>query len=175
MFDSVDRLYGDYELALKGGGGAGGEEGGEAAGGAGGGGGFGGGSIGGEDLDFGDEAGGEEEEVGAEAGGDEFGAETPEAGAPETAGLEPEAGAPETVAEKVNRVGNLLKEEKHILGKKLEHRTKKYQDIYFNRLVESMRPNKEIIDEKIKLYDKNVKINEDISNMIKGIDKILDE
>ena len=180
MFDSVDRLYGDYELALKGGGGAGGEEGGEAAGGAGGGGGFGGGSIGGEDLDFGDEAGGEEE-VGAEAGGDEFGAETPEAGAPETAGLEPEAGAapeagaPETVAEKVNRVGNLLKEEKHILGKKLEHRTKKYQDIYFNRLVESMRPNKEIIDEKIKLYDKNVKINEDISNMIKGIDKILDE
>ena len=181
MFDTVDRLYGDYELALKGGGGAGGEEGGEAAGGAGGGGGFGGGSIGGEDLDFGDEAGGEEE-VGAEAGGDEFGAEIPEAGAaPETAGLEPEAGAapeagaPETVAEKVNRVGNLLKEEKHILGKKLEHRTKKYQDIYFNRLVESMRPNKEIIDEKIKLYDKNVKINEDISNMIKGIDKILDE
>jgi hypothetical protein len=38
-----------------------------------------------------------------------------------------------------------------------------------------MRPNHEVIDEKIKLYDKNVKINEDISNMIKGIDKILDE
>ena len=54
-------------------------------------------------------------------------------------------------------------------------RNKKYQDIYFNRLVESMRPNEEVIDEKIKLYDKNVKINEDISNMIKGIDKILDE
>jgi hypothetical protein len=41
--------------------------------------------------------------------------------------------------------------------------------------MESMRPNEEVIDEKIKLYDKNVKINEDISNMIKGIDKILDE
>ena len=41
--------------------------------------------------------------------------------------------------------------------------------------MESMRPNEEIIDEKIKLYDKNVKVNEDISNMIKGIDKILGE
>lgn len=176
MFDNVDRLYGDFEAALKGGGGAAGGE--EAGGGgaAGGGGGFGGGSVGGADLDFGDET--DVEEPTAE-GGAEFGAETPEAGA-ETAA--PEAGAeaapaetPETVAERVNRVGELLKEEKHILGKKLQNRTKKYQDIYFNRLVESMRPNDEIIDEKIKLYDKNVKINEDISNMIKGIDKILDE
>lgn len=180
MFDNVDRLYGDFEAALKGGGSAGGEEGGAPAGG-GGGGGFGGGSIGGEDLDFGEEAGGEE------AGGEEFGetevggapeaGATPEAGTEATpeAGAAPEASAPEAVAEKVNKIGNLLKEEKHILGKKLENRTKKYQDIYFNRLVESMRPNDEIIDEKIKLYDKNVKINEDISNMIKGIDKILDE
>jgi ribosome-associated translation inhibitor RaiA len=173
MFDNVDRLYGDFDAALKGGGGAGeGAEGGEAGGGGaigGGGGGFGGGSVGGEDLDFGDETAGEE--TPAEGGEAEAGA-TPEVGA--------EAGAaatetPETVAEKVNRIGELLKEEKHILGKKLERRTKKYQDIYFNRLVESMRPNEEVIDEKIKLYDKNVKINEDISNMIKGIDKILDE
>jgi hypothetical protein len=180
MFDNVDRLYGDFEAALKGGGSAGGEEGGAPAGG-GGGGGFGGGSIGGEDLDFGDETAGEEaggEEFGeAEVGGAPEAGATPEAGTEATpeAGAAPEAGAPETVAEKVNKIGNLLKEEKHILGKKLENRTKKYQDIYFNRLVESMRPNHEVIDEKIKLYDKNVKINEDISNMIKGIDKILDE
>ena len=177
MFDNVDRLYGDFDVALKGGGGAG-AEGAEAGGGgaAGGGGGFGGGSVGGSDLDFGDET-----ETGAEetpAEGAEAGAvpETPEAGA--EAGAAPEAApaeTPETVAEKVNKIGNLLKEERHILGKKLEHRTKKYQDIYFNRLMESMRPNEEVIDEKIKLYDKNVKINEDISNMIKGIDKILDE
>jgi hypothetical protein len=177
MFDNVDRLYGDFDVALKGGGGTG-AEGAEAGGGgaAGGGGGFGGGSVGGSDLDFGDET-----ETGAEetpAEGTEAGAipETPEAGA-ET-GAAPEAApaeTPETVAEKVNKIGNLLKEERHILGKKLEHRTKKYQDIYFNRLMESMRPNEEVIDEKIKLYDKNVKINEDISNMIKGIDKILDE
>ena len=175
MFDNVDRLYGDFDAALKGGGGAG--EGAEAGGGgaaSGGGGGFGGGSVGGEDLDFGDETGGEETPAeGAEA---EAGA-APEIGA--EAGAAPEGAeateAPETVAERVNRIGELLKEEKHILGKKLERRTKKYQDIYFNRLVESMRPNEEVIDEKIKLYDKNVKINEDISNMIKGIDKILDE
>jgi hypothetical protein len=178
MFDNVDRLYGDFDAALKGGGGAGeGAEGGEAGGGGaigGGGGGFGGGSVGGEDLDFGDETAGEE--TPAEGGEAEAGA-TPEVGA--EAGAAPEAAAatetPETVAERVNRIGELLKEEKHILGKKLERRTKKYQDIYFNRLVESMRPNEEVIDEKIKLYDKNVKINEDISNMIKGIDKILDE
>jgi hypothetical protein len=179
MFDNVDRLYGDYAAALKGGGAAGGE-GAEAGGGGGaiggGGGGFGGGSVGGEDLDFGDETAGEEAPA---EGGEEFGA-APEAGAEAEAGAAPEAPAetpeaPETVAERVNKIGNLLNEEKHILGKKLERRTKKYQDIYFNRLVESMRPNEEIIDEKIKLYDKNVKINEDISNMIKGIDKILDE
>jgi hypothetical protein len=177
MFDNVDRLYGDFDAALKGGGAAGeGAEGGEGGGGAigGGGGGFGGGSVGGEDLDFGDETGGEEA---PEEGGELEAGAAPEAGA--EVGAAPEAGAvpetPETVAERVNKIGNLLKEEKHILGKKLEHRTKKYQDIYFNRLMESMRPNEEIIDEKIKLYDKNVKINEDISNMIKGIDKILDE
>ncbi len=174
MFDNVDRLYGDFDAALKGGGAAGGE-GAEAGGGGGaiGGGGFGGGSVGGEDLDFGDETAGVEETPaeGAEASA------TPEVGGAE-AGAAPEAApaeTPETVAERVNKIGELIKEEKHILGKKLEHRTKKYQDIYFNRLVESMRPNDEIIDEKIKLYDKNVKINEDISNMIKGIDKILDE
>jgi hypothetical protein len=62
MFDAVDKIYGDYQAALKGA--AGGEEaGGEAAGGGGsfggGGGGFGGGGLGGEDLDFGAEAGAE--------------------------------------------------------------------------------------------------------------------
>ena len=169
MFDNVDRLYGDFDVALKGGAPAeGGGEGGAPAGG-GGGGGFGGGGLGGEDLDFGDETApeeGEEETGGAEA-----------APAPEEGGEEAPAPAetPETVAEKVERVGNLLKEERHILGKKLDARTKKYQNIYFNRLMESVKPTEEIINEKTKIYDKTVKINEDINNMIKGIDKILDE
>lgn len=170
MFDNVDRIYGDIEAALKGGGGAGGDEGGDA--GAGGGGGFGGGSIGGEDLDFGDEPeedGEEGEDIAGELGGEE--GETPEGEVPEPTDAE----VPENVSERVNKLRTMLNEEQHILGKKLEHRTKKYQDIYFKRLIESMRPNAEVIDEKIKLYDKNVKMNEDISNMIKGIDKILDE
>ena len=166
MFDNVDRVYGDFAAALKGGAGAGGAEGGEA-------GAFGGGSIGGEDLDFGDETGGEEE-TGTET--PETGGEAePTGGGTEASTEEAPAETPETVAERVKKMDNLLKEQKHILGKKLENRKAKYQDIYFNRLMESMRPNEEIIDEKIKLYDKNVKVNEDISNMIKGIDKILGE
>jgi Bacteriophage T4-like portal protein (Gp20) len=179
MFDNVDRVYGDFAAALKGGVGPGGAEEGEAGGGSAGGGGFGGGSMGGEDLDFGDETGGEEDmggEAGTEAGGEDMGAapegsETPESGAEET----PEPSDAQNVAERVYKMGELLKEEKHILSKKLESRKAKYQDIYFKRLMESMRPNEEVIDERIKLYDKNVKVNEEISNMIKGIDKILGE
>tara|TARA_R110000782_G_scaffold83335_2_gene163340 strand:+ start:4251 stop:6284 length:2034 start_codon:yes stop_codon:yes gene_type:complete len=166
VFDNVDRLYGDFEAALKGGGPAEGD-GAEAAGG-GGGAGFGGGGLGGEDLDFGDEeAGGEDIPFGEEEAG--VGEEVPAEG--EEAPVE----APETVTEKLERVSKLLTEEKHILGKKLENRTKKYQNIYFNRLMESVKPREEILNEKTKIYDKTLKINEDISNMIKGIDKILDE
>lgn len=176
MFDNVDRLYGDFEAALKGGAPAeGGADGGAAAGG-GGGGGFGGGGLGGEDLDFGDETAPEEGEEGAAFGEEEAGGAEATPEAPAEGGEEPApAETPETVAEKVERVGKLLKEEKHILGKKLEARTKKYQGIYFNRLMESVKPKEEILNEKTKIYDKTVKINEDITNMIKGIDKILDE
>jgi hypothetical protein len=55
MFDNVDRLYGDFDMALKGGSAS--EDGGEDGGALGGGGGasFSGGGIGGEDLDFSDE------------------------------------------------------------------------------------------------------------------------
>ena len=56
LFDKVDKIYGDIEVARKGGGGAEGGEEGEGGGPAGGGGGFGGGgAFGGEDLDFGEE------------------------------------------------------------------------------------------------------------------------
>lgn len=167
MFDSVDRVYGDFEAALKGGGGAGteGEEGGAAGGG--GGGGFGGGSIGGEDLDFGNE----EEPIEGEEGGEEA---IPAEGG-EEAPAEVPVEEPETVAESINRLDKLLKEEKHILGKKLEARTAKYKNIYFNRLIESVQGPETNRDEKTKIYDKNIKINEDINNMINGIDKILDE
>jgi len=43
-------------------------------------------------------------------------------------------------------------------------------------LVESIRPkNDKISEEKIKIYDKNIKVNENINSMIGDIDKMLDE
>ncbi len=173
MFDDVDRIFGDYKLALKGGaavdeeGNVSGEGGGGGLGGS-----FGGGGAGGEDLDFGDETeGGETAEAGAEAGAAE------EGGGAEAAGNEvetAEAGA-ETVSERVNKIDKLLKEEKIKLGKKLDERANKYGGKFVNLLLDSMKPTNKINEEKIKISDKNVKINEGINDMIKDIDKMLDE
>jgi len=181
MFDVVDRIYGDYQLALNGG--AAGEggaasaegEGGGATGGGGGGGSFGGGGLGGEDLDFGGETEGEAEggtEAGAEGGaelGGEAGAET-EPAATETAPAETEP-----VAETVRKAEKLLTEQKKILTKKIEERNKKYQNRFVDLLVESVKPKNENKDEKTKIYDKNIKINKEINSMISDIDKILEE
>jgi hypothetical protein len=184
MFDAVDKIYGDYQAALKGA--QGGEAGGEAGGGGGsfggGGGGFGGGGLGGEDLDFGAEAGGEE--GGAETEGEnlDFGGEAgaaPEGGA-ETAAT-PEAGAPaggetpEGLAESLKRAEKVLTERKEHLAKKLNERTQKYQKRFVDVLVESVKEKKENEDVSVKIYDKNVKINEDVNNMINDINKMLDE
>ena len=122
MFDVVDRIYGDYKLALQGGAAAGGEEG--AA----------------------DELAGAEEEV-----------------------------PDETVAERLKKVDKLLVEQKKNLTKKLEERNRKYQGRFIDILTESIKPSKNISDDKVKIYDKNVKINKDIDDMINGIDKMLDE
>ena len=178
MFDEVDRIYGDYELALKGGGEAEGSEPTSTGGGGGGfGGGFGGGGTSGEDLDFGDETetpeGGEGETPAEGAAPETPEGETP--AAPET----PEGGlgaeTPEKLSEKVNKISNLLKEEKHILSKKLENRKYKYQANYLNRLVESVKSTESDKEEKIKIYNKNLRINEDINSMINDIDKILED
>lgn len=177
MFDIVDRVYGDFKLALKGGaaGGAGGEEGGEEGGGGGGGlgGSFGGGGAGGEDLDFGGEEGGESEaatEAGGEEGAAEAGAE--EVGA-EVGGLE--GTEPTEVAETIKRVEKLLTERKVLLAKKLDERTKKYQGRFVDRLIESVKPEPSKMADKVKIYDKNVKVNKEIDDMINDIDKMLDE
>ena len=181
MFDVVDRVYGDFKLALKGGnaGGEGdageGEEGGGAAGGGGGGlgGSFGGGGLGGEDLDFGDEG---ESEAATEAGGEaEAGAEI--AGG-EEASAEIEAGAetePATVTETIKKIDKLLTERKGELSKKLDQRNKKYQSRFVDVLIESVKSDKKQIIENVKIYDKNVKVNKDIDSMINDIDKMLDE
>ena len=182
MFDVVDRIYGDYKLALNGGGGEGekGEGAEPSAGGGGGGlgGSFGGGGVGGEDLDFGDETatGGEEEgsataEAGAEAGAAEVGAE---AGA-ETAGA---AGAPvggEAFAESIKKADKLLMEHKIKLTNKLKNRKDKYQGKFVDLLMESIKPDVKNKEEKIKIYDKNIKVNENIDSMIGDIDKMLND
>ena len=170
MFDTVDRIYGDYKAALNGGGGAGGEGDAGAEGGGGGlGGSFGGGGAGGEDLDF-----GEAEEAGGEA---EAGAEM-ESGEESLAGTETTAAEaePETVAEGFKKAEKLLTEEKARLANKLNERTKKYQSKWVDVLVESVKPsdkNKGI--ENVKIYDKTVKVNQTVNSMIKDIDKMLDE
>ncbi len=180
MFDAVDKIYGDYQAALKGA--SGGEAGAEAGGGGGsfgggGGGGFGGGGLGGEDLDFGAEAGAEEgeETVGAEAGAEP--AAGAEAGATPEAGAEPAAGGetPEGLAESLNKAQKLLTERKEKLEKQLKERAEKYQKRFVDVLVESVKKDDGNENVSVKIYDKNVKINEDVNNMINDINKMLDE
>lgn len=179
MFDIVDRVYGDYKKALEGGGGAGAEgEGGEegAVGGGGGGGlggAFGGGGIGGEDLDFGDE---EESAADSEAGA-ETGAEG-EAVDGEEAVVGDEVGAEtsgENIAESIKNVQKILTERKGELTKKLNQRTSKYKNTFIDKLIKSVKPNGSVMDDKVKVYDKNVKINEGIDGMISDIDNMLNE
>lgn len=173
MFDKVDRVYGDYQLALKGGGapeGGEGEEGGGAGGGGGLGGSFGGGGMGGEDLDFGDE-GGDETEVGGdldfgdEGGGDET-EETPEAGAEDT----------EPLAEKIRQAEKLITERKKVINNNFKQKTNKYQQVYVDRLINSIgKSNREVINEKVDYYNKNLIVNKDINDMIGDIDKLLNQ
>ena len=186
MFDVVDRIYGDYKLALKGGAvggeaGGGEAEGGGATGGGGGGGSFGGGGLGGEDLDFGGEGGTEEggeeggaEAGGAEAGGAEAGGETGGEAGGEAGGGEETATEPE-LAETLKQVDKLLVEHKKILSKKLDERTKKYKNKYVDLLIDSIKPEIKIKDEKVKIYNKNIKVNEGIDDMINNINKMLGE
>ena len=171
MFDVVDRVYGDMKAAISGGG--------EAAGGGGGGGlggSFGGGGGGAEDLDFGDEtegaAEGEEGAADTLAGGEEGAASEVGADAENA-----EADVPETssVTESLKKVEKLIKEEKDVLRQRLNKRNKKYNDIFINRLIESIKPKNVIKNESVKIYDKNVIVNNDINEMISGIDKMLDE
>ena len=68
-----------------------------------------------------------------------------------------------------------MKEQKVVLGKKLNERNKKYQEKFIDRLVESIKPTIVQKEEKVKIYDKNVRVNKDIDEMISDIDKKLDE
>jgi len=172
MFDIVDRVYGDYKLALEGGGGPAGEGEEGAEGGAGGGGGlggsFGGGGMGGEDLDFGDEAAADE--AGGEAGAEGEAVEGEEANAETEAGAET---ALEPIAESIKKVESILSERKKELSKKMNERVEKHRNSFIDRLINNIKPDDRNREEKIKSYDKNVKINEGIDNMINDIDNML--
>lgn len=170
MFDKVDSIYGDMDAAMSGA--EGGEEGADEGGGPTGGGG--GGGFGGGGLDFGGEEGGEAPE---EAGG-----ETPEEGggeaAPEGGGeaAAPDAGAeaPEPIAESKRRKANLLVERDD--KGKVKPKNKKPSNKLFNNLVTSISKEDDVVlNERVKVYDKSLKINEDINSVIKDIDRMLDE
>jgi hypothetical protein len=170
-FDEVDRIYGDIEVAKQGGA-AGEGDAGEGGGAEGGGGGFGGGGFGGG-LDFGE--GGEEGEEGlgfGEEGGEEAGTE-----GGEEAGAEggEEAGGEEGLGfgESVNKTDNLIVEGRY--GVSGNGKVKKGGN-NFDNLIKTIKPNdEEIMNERVKITDKNIKINESISDMIKDIDKMIDE
>lgn len=169
MFDKVDTIYGDINAARSGSAGAEGGEGSEGGPSGGGGGGFGGGS-----LDFGDEGGAPEggEEVPAE-GGEETPPEGGEEATPEAA---PEAGGEATeISESVIRKNKLISEQ--IKNKTLKPKNTKVNSNLFENLIKSVdkKDDEVILNERVKIYDKSLKINEDISSVIKDIDRMLDE
>jgi uncharacterized membrane protein YgcG len=166
MFDKVDSIYGDIEAAKAGGTPS---EGGDEEGGGGPTGG-GGGSFGGGGLEFGGDEGGDEvpEEGAGETPEPEAGGEAPEAG-----GETPEAVPP--LAESVNKKKVIT--ERVLSGKVKKPINKKVYSNSFDNLMDSIKNKDEdkVLNERVKIYDKSLKINEDINNIINNIDKMLDE
>ena len=162
-FDEVDRVYGDINIA-KNMGGEGAEGGGEGGGGSSGGGFGGGGDMG--DLDFGDEGGGDDLDFGDE-GGDEGGGD--EGGGDDMGDLDfgDEGGGDEPTEESITKGENLLVERRGGRNKILKKESE------FDKLLESMKP-KDTKVERVKITDKNIKINKHITDMINDIDKIID-
>tara|TARA_B100000900_G_scaffold298656_1_gene257156 strand:+ start:55 stop:2007 length:1953 start_codon:yes stop_codon:yes gene_type:complete len=145
IFDRVDTLYGDPM-------GAEGESGGDAAGGDM------GGDTGGDDFgggsDFGaDLAGGMDDAAATDAGGEAAAAE---------------AGA---AVESIDKKENLLMEEKQ--REVLNSKVKKYQNMYFKRLMESIDENEKVFNVE-NLDDEVNTINSKIEEMSKEIDSIIE-
>ena len=145
LFDRVDKLYGDFDTLVSGGD-AGGEEGAGEEMGADDGGGFGGDAGGGFGADM-------ESAASTEAGG--------EAAAAETA----------TAVESTNKKENLLMEEDR---RKYVEKTKKYQGMFMKRLTESLE--KKEHNYNLDSVEKGTKkVNKNIEDMTKEIDKIIKE
>jgi hypothetical protein len=164
VFDNVDRIYGEpgaqYQQA------AGGEQGGEPGGG--GGGGFGGG------MDF----GGGLEDIGAPGGpeGELGGMEGTEPTADMGGGPEPpmggnEGGAPAPPASGPNE-GLLSRRGKPLLT---ENKTT-VMDNLFKKYISKLETRKnESLNERVAIYDKALKINEEFNTMISDLDEMVDE
>ena len=157
VFDQVDRVYGDIEVAKEGGQSSETDES-EEGGSGGAGGSFGGGGLG--DLDFGE---GADEDGDLDLGeeGDDFGAGSED--------VDLDSGDAEPTEENIKKNGKII----------TENKIKKNKTVKVNRmdnLIGSIKPTpKEIMNERVKLTNKNFKINDTINEMIKDIDIILDE
>ena len=167
-FDEVDRLYGDIDAAKSGGSSESSDDsgGGDEGGFGGGGGGFGGGG-----LDFGDE-GDDEVDFGGDEAGEAEGGED-EGGDDLDFGDEGGTEEPEATEESIKKIDNLLTENKLKHKKKL----KKYSDNYFDKLLSSLKDSNDdtLINERVKVSDKNIRVNKTINDMIGDIDKIINE
>ncbi len=161
IFDEVDALYGDMSASGQP---TEGEDGGNESFG-GGGGSFGGGSS--STPDFGTEETPEASEETPESG-EEIpsigGTETPEEGGEEATGTETEP-----LAERRGKGTNLINENVVSNNKKrlIERQS------YVNKLLDNVNEEDKIIKEGVKIYDKNLKINEHINSIINDIDDML--
>ena len=100
-----------------------------------------------DDVDFGDE--------GDDAGGDDAGGD--------------DLGFGESIR---NKADNLITEQKDKYNKKIN----KYQNNYFGKLLNSVKKENDVVlNERVKITNKSVKINENIGNMIEDIDKMINE
>jgi len=172
-FDTVDKIYGDMDVALKGGGGEDDADV-DSEGGSPDGGGFGGGfsdDAGGDDLDFGDEDDTIEDDA-IEGGTDD----AIEGGADDAAeDGEGDDFSFESKTLRSNLINEKIGERKLILNKKLENRKGKYVKNYLNKLIESVTING--VDDTVErnIDSKNEKINSNINKMMIEIDKKLKE
>jgi len=157
IFNKVDNIYADPELLAKSREATpeSSEKGNEESG-------LGGGAFGGGGFDLGGEEEFENEEFGNEEGGlgGEENTETEE--------------APENpFEESVKKKDNLLLEHEYLT--KFNEKSLKYQKKYFDRLLEHEIKEKRKYKETTKITDKNIKFNENITDMINLIDKKLGE
>ena len=166
FFDIVDNIYGipeDERESDNTDGADTGES--DAKGGFGGGGGF-----GGDDMDLGDDTENTDDTEQTDTGEDNKDSGFDDAGADSFGGDEADFGKKEESF--IRKTNNILTEKKDILNKRLSDRTKRFESIYTNRLIESVSP-ENINRITSKFSNNSMLVNNDIDFMIKSIDKLV--